>query len=161
MAGAGLQILLLLLVSNAAPILTARLFGSLGTWPIDLGRSLPDGQPLFGSSKTWRGLIAVLVTACVSAWYLGLGVRFGLIFGLLIITGDLLSSFCKRRMSVPPSGQCLGLDQLPESLIPVLYAVPAVGIPWWWVIVLPLAFMVIELLVSPPLYWLKIRKRPY
>lgn len=156
-----MQVLLLLLVSNAAPILSARLFGSFGNLPVDLGRVLSDGQPLFGSSKTWRGLVAVLVTACVSAWYLGFGVRFGLIFGLLIITGDLFSSFFKRRMGLPASGQCLGLDQLPESFFPVLYAVPAVGLPWWWIILLPPVFMVIELLVSPPLYWLKIRKRPY
>ena len=155
------KILIMLLASNAAPILIAWLFLSAGDLPLDLGHHLADGQPLFGSSKTWRGLFASLVVTCVLSAALGFGYRFGLVFGALVMTGDLFSSFVKRRRGLAPGDQSLGLDQLPESFAPALYAVAVTGIQWWWVILLPLAFMLLELAVSRPLYWLKIRKRPY
>jgi len=155
------EILFMLLASNAAPILVAWLFRSAGDLPLDLGHHLADGRPLFGSSKTWRGLVASLVVACVLSAALGFGYHFGLVFGALVMTGDLFSSFVKRRRGLAPGDQSLGLDQLPESVAPTLYAVAVTGIPWWWVILLPLAFMLLELVVSRPLYWLKIRKRPY
>ena len=110
---------------------------------------------------TWRGLVASLVVACVLSEALGFGYLFGLVFGSLVMTGDLFSSFVKRRRGLAPGDQSLGLDQLPESIAPTLYAVAVTGIQWWWAILLPLAFMLLELAVSRPLYWLKIRKRPY
>lgn len=120
-----------------------------------------DGRALLGNSKTWRGLIAALAVACVVAVLAGFSFEFGLVFGLLTMTGDLLSSFVKRRKGLAPSDQCLGVDQLPESLLPSVYSVAVLGLQWWWVIVLPLTFMLLELFISRPLYWLKIRKRPY
>ena len=155
------KILIMLLASNAAPILVAWLLRSAGDLPLDLGHQMADGRPLFGSSKTWRGLVASLVVTCVLSAVLGLGYRFGLVFGALVMTGDLFSSFVKRRRGLASGDQSLGLDQLPESFAPTLYAVAVTGIQWWWVLVLPLAFMLLELAVSRPLYWLKIRKRPY
>lgn len=128
---------------------------------MDLGRILPDGQPCLGASKTWRGLLATIATTCLLAPQLGFSYIFGLVFGALVMAGDLFSSFVKRRRGLAPSDQSLGLDQLPESVLPVLYAVVVTGLPWWWVIVLPMLFMAIELLVSRPLYLLGVRKRPY
>ena len=86
---------------------------------------------------------------------------FSLVFASLTMSGDLLSSFLKRRGGLNPSDQCLGLDQLPEAVLPCIYAVASTGLQWWWVLLLPLLFMLLELLVSRPLYQLKIRKRPY
>lgn len=36
------------------------------------------------------------------------------------MTGDLVSSFVKRRIDLPPSSRASGLDQMPESLFPSL-----------------------------------------
>lgn len=161
MLASAFNIILLLVVVNGAPILAARAFGSRGQLPVDLGRLLADGHPLFGSSKTWRGLVAAALAGALCAPLLGFSPSFGLLFAALAMAGDLFSSFCKRRRGLAPSDQSLGLDQLPESFLPVLYAVPVTGLPWWWLFLLPALFMVLELLVSRPLYWLKIRKRPY
>ena len=130
-------------------------------WPIDFGYQLPDVRPLFGMSKTWRGLAAALACCALLAPLLGYSMSFGVFFACLSMTGDLFSSFVKRRIGLAPSDQCLGLDQLPESLLPCAYAVAYTALPWWWAILLPLLFMVLELLVSRPLYRLKIRQRPY
>ena len=92
---------------------------------------------------------------------LGYGWGFGAVFGLLAMTGDLASSFIKRRMGMPPSDKCTGLDQLPEALLPSLYAAWVLGLAWWSTLLLPLVFMLFDMLISRPLYKLRIRKRPY
>jgi len=92
---------------------------------------------------------------------LGYSIQFGLVFSCLAMVGDLGSSFLKRRLGLNPSDQCLGVDQIPEALLPCMYTVTIAGLPWWLVILVPLLFMALELLVSRPLYHLKIRKRPY
>jgi CDP-archaeol synthase len=44
----------------------------------------------------------------------------GLLVGAAAMAGDLFSSFLKRRLDLPPSSKATGLDQVPESLIPLL-----------------------------------------
>jgi len=156
-----IKLLVMLLATNGAPVLVARVFQSHGAQPLDLDRQLHDGRPIFGSSKTWRGLAAALVTSSVLSMLFGYDTWFGLLFGVLVMTGDLISSFIKRRMGLAPSDQCMGLDQLPEAFIPSVYAVSVMGADWWWAVLLALAFTLLEILISRPLFWLNIRKRPY
>jgi len=156
-----LQTLILLLATNGAPVLAAFIFRSYGALPVDLGKKLQDGYPVFGSSKTWRGLTSALFASCILSMLFGYGAWFGLVFGTLAMTGDLISSFVKRRRGLQASDRSPGLDQLPESIIPSIYALVVLGLEWWWAILLPLSFMLIQILISKPLYWFKIRKRPY
>jgi len=156
-----LQILIILLAANGAPILAALLFRSRGDLAIDLGRQLPDGHPLFGYSKTWRGLAAALFAACALSLFFGYGLSFGLISGALAMTGDLLSSFVKRRRGLAPSDHCMGLDQVPESLLPSIYAAEFLGVQWWWALIWSLTFTLTQMLLSRVLFWLHLRKRPY
>jgi CDP-2,3-bis-(O-geranylgeranyl)-sn-glycerol synthase len=139
----------------------ARIFQSHGAQALDLGRQLHDGRPVFGPSKTWRGLATALITSCILSMVFGYGLWFGFVFGVLVMSGDLISSFIKRRMNLKSSEQRMGLDQLPESFIPSVYAVGYLGQSWWWAVLLALAFMLLEILISKPLFWLNIRKRPY
>ena len=156
-----LKLLTMLLASNGAPILAARLFGSRANTPVDFNHRLGDGNALFGESKTWRGLFAALITACILALFFGFGLIFGLVFGCQVMLGDLISSFIKRRRGLAPSDRSTGLDQLPESLLPALYSCITMELAWWWAIVLSLVFLLVQLLISRPLFLLKIRKRPY
>ena len=75
--------------------------------------------------------------------------------------GDLLSSFVKRRLDIAPSGMALGLDQIPEVVIPLLLVQRQVGLGPADIITVTLWFIVIELLLSRVLFRLHIRKRPY
>jgi len=156
-----LQILIILLAANGAPVVAALLLRSRGHLAIDLGRQLPDGHPLFGASKTWRGLAAALFASCTLSLYFGYGLVFGLISGALAMAGDLLSSFVKRRRGLAPSARFRGWDQVPESLLPSVYATAVLGVDWWWAIIWSLSFTLIQMLVSRPLFWLHLRKRPY
>jgi CDP-2,3-bis-(O-geranylgeranyl)-sn-glycerol synthase len=96
---------------------------------IDLGRTLSDGQRIFGDGKTWRGLVGGTVAGAV------LGLVLSLPFGLLApssswsfgsptvafvasailalgaLLGDLAGAFVKRRMHLPRGAKATGLDQ--------------------------------------------------
>jgi hypothetical protein len=56
-----------LAVANGTPILVEKLLGRFLAFPIDGGLELTDGKPLFGSSKTLRGLaLSILATTAVA-----------------------------------------------------------------------------------------------
>jgi len=118
--GAILQLLILLAIANSAPIAAKRLLHDRFSYPLDGGFVFFDGRPLFGPSKTIRGiLIAVLVTS-ICAPLIGLEWETGALIASVAMVGDLFSSFLKRRMKLPSSGKATGLDQVPESLFPAV-----------------------------------------
>ena len=155
------KVLLLLMAANGAPILARKLLGSRFNRPIDSQRRLADGQPLFGPSKTWRGLFTALLTTPVVAALVSLSPWIGLLTAAFAMAGDLLSSFVKRRMRIPPSDMALGLDQIPESLLPLLVVGPLLGVGASTILLLTLLFLVLELALSQVLYRFNIRRRPY
>jgi CDP-2,3-bis-(O-geranylgeranyl)-sn-glycerol synthase len=155
------KILFLLLAANGAPILGRLLFGDRFGQPVDGNWHFTDGQPLFGPSKTWRGIVFALLITPLIAVLLRLPIEIGLLIAILAMLGDLLSSFIKRRLRIAPSGMALGLDQIPESLLPLLGAGLYFEMDWLAFAELALIFLVLELLLSRVLYWLHIRKQPY
>jgi CDP-2,3-bis-(O-geranylgeranyl)-sn-glycerol synthase len=156
-----IKLQVLLLAVHGAPVLMDYIFGSRGKIPVDFNRCFKDGRPLFGASKTWRGLIGALLVSCVLSGLFQFGLVFGIIFGALGMAGDLFASFVKRRIGLESSARFRGLDQIPESLLPSFYATCSLSLSWIWIVLLPLVFMLCEMLISIPLYYLKIRKRPY
>ena len=156
-----LKLLLLVIVANIAPVLARNVLGGLWARPIDGGLVLGDGQPLFGPSKTWRGLAAALLLTAVAALLLRLPFGFGLLIATVSMLGDLLSSFIKRRLGRASSSQFLGLDQIPEALLPLIVGRLWLDYSWLTVIVISLLFMLLEMLSSPILFRLGIRRRPY
>jgi hypothetical protein len=142
-----------LAVANGTPILVEKLLGRFLAFPIDGGLELTDGKPLFGSSKTLRGLALSILATTAVAPLIGLDWKIG---GLLAATacslGDLLSSFMKRRMGLAPSCQAMGLDQIPESLPPLLACWFFLPLTIVDVVVATLIFFVSELSLSQVLF---------
>ena len=154
-------VLVLLVVANGTPILVQRLFGARFATPLDGGLRLGDGRYLFGPGKTIRGVVFSIVVTALIGRLLGFGLGTGLLFGALTMAGDLSSSFIKRRLRIPSGGMALGLDQVPESLFPLLGCMSILGLDLTSVAVLVLAFLVLELALSRLLHRLGIRDRPY
>jgi len=155
------EVLILLIVANAAPILAAWCLGSVGNWPLDSGRVLADGNPVLGGHATWRGLIlAVVATSLMGAW-IGLGAGLGAGVGLLAMVGDALSSFIKRRLGLEPGAKARGLDQIPEALLPLLGVAGPLGLGWFEVLLTVATFTAFDMAVSGPLNRLHLRHRPY
>ncbi|GGY74023.1 CDP-archaeol synthase [Marinobacter zhanjiangensis] len=154
-------LLVLLILANGLPVVAARLLHHRFDLPVDGGRRWRDGRPLLGASKTWRGLLAGLLGCALCAPLLGLSAAFGAVYGALALAGDLLSSFIKRRLGLEASARASGLDQLPESALPVAFAWLWLDLPAWQAIGVVLLFVTGNVLSSPLLYRLGIRKRPH
>ncbi len=156
-----LTLLALLGAANGAPVLAKRVLGARWSWPIDGGLRFFDGHPVFGKSKTLRGIVSsILATAAIAA-LLGIPVEVGAFFAAAAMLGDLFSSFVKRRLGKPSSSQALGLDQVPESLFPLLVCWNALGLTLADAAATVALFFAGELLLSRLLYKLNIRDRPY
>jgi CDP-archaeol synthase len=115
-----LGLLMLLVLANSAPLAARTLLGERWSSPIDGDRRFVDGRPIFGRAKTVRGAALAILVTSATAPLLGLGWRVGLVVACFAMAGDLFSSFCKRRLGLPPSSPALGLDQIPEVLFPLL-----------------------------------------
>ncbi|BAR57913.1 hypothetical protein NK6_4747 [Bradyrhizobium diazoefficiens] len=120
-----------------------------------------DGRPLFGSSKTIRGIIVSIVATAIGAVFLGLDPERGALVAVVAMVGDLLSSFLKRRLNFPPSSQAIGLDQVPESLFPLLACRDMLSLSYVDIVVAVWLFFVGELATSRILYMLRLRDQPY
>jgi CDP-2,3-bis-(O-geranylgeranyl)-sn-glycerol synthase len=155
------KLLLLLLAANGAPILARWLLGPRLAWPLDAGRSGPDGRPWLGPHKTWRGLAAALLVTSLLAWLLGLSPWLGLALAALAMLGDLLASLVKRRLGIAAGGAAPLLDQLPEALLPLLVLQASLGLDWPALLRLTLGFVGLDYLLSWLLYRWHIRQRPY
>lgn len=156
-----LLLLLLVTIANGTPVLAKRLLGNRFAWPIDGGKRFPDGQPIFGHAKTFRGLILAVAATSAGALCLGLDWTTGAVVGASAMAGDLSSSFIKRRLALPPHSQALGLDQIPEVLLPLLACQPTFDLGVLDIVAGVAAFIVGELLLSKLLYRVGIRARPY
>lgn len=156
-----LELLVWLALANGGPVIATRLLGGRWAWPLDGGRLAPDGRRLLGPSKTVRGLVvAVLLVALAASlgghpWWLGAA------FGAAAMVGDAFSSFLKRRLGIEPSGQAVGLDQAPEALLPLLVVYRPLGLDALAVVLLVVLFTVAQALISPLMYRLGVRRRPY
>jgi len=155
------QLLVLVAVANATPVVTKKVFGEVFAVPLDGGAVFIDGRPLLGGAKTIRGVVASLVATPIAAVLMGFGWELGALVAAAAMAGDLFSSFVKRRLGLPPSSMAVGLDQIPESLFPLIAA------RWFLpVTLLDMAagtaiFFVCEIALSRILFKLRMRDEPY
>ncbi len=147
-----------------------------------LFRWLPGGVPiskrLLGSNKTWRGIIAAILTGGLVFWlqqllyalgfrqfaliaYSDFSVALGFMLGAGAILGDLVKSYLKRGYNLPPGARWLPWDQLDFVFGGIIFS--------WFVYVPPAEVVLVLLVISPVLhiainhiaYWLRIRKEKW
>ena len=156
-----LQLLVLLTLANGAPVVAKKMFGDRFSVPLDGGLAFFDGRPVLGKSKTVRGIVVAIVATAAVAPLIGLDLATGAIVAAAAMAGDLLSSFVKRRLDFKPSSQALGLDQVPESLLPMLAARTALSLTAIDIAAGVAIFLVGELLLSRLLFQVHLRDEPY
>lgn len=142
------DLVVLLLIANAAPVIASLLFGHHGDWPVDGKRCWRDQRRLLGPSKTIRGVIAAVLMTALVAPLLNLTWLQGASFGLLAMAGDLASSFVKRRLGFASSQSVPLLDQVPETLLPLWVMQPAMAIAAREIVAAMAVFLVLDLLLS-------------
>lgn len=136
--------LALLIAANGTPVIAAKLARDAGAAPLDFGWIMPDGERLFGSHKTWRGLICGVLGCALAAAVLGLPPALGAGFGAVSLVADALSSAVKRRMRLEPGTETLGLDQLGEALLPLVSFAQPLVLNVVEVLVVTLSFVIID-----------------
>jgi CDP-diglyceride synthetase len=156
-----LQILVLLTFANGTPIVAKKIFGSRFALPLDAGIIFFDGRPVFGASKTMRGIVVSILITSAIAPFIGLDLTIGAIAASSAMAGDLFSSFVKRRLNFPPSSQALGLDQVPESLFPMLACRDALSLTIADIALGVGIFFIGELILSRLLFRAHLRDEPY
>lgn len=156
-----LTLLILLLVANGSPVVARAICGRRCNAPLDRGRSLGDGRRLLGASKTYLGVSVAVLSSSALAPVLGLDWYVGTLIGIGSMLGDALSSFIKRRRNLPPGARATGLDQIPESLLPMLACKPLLGLAWWQVALLTLLFMLANLGISRLTASIGLRHHPH
>jgi hypothetical protein len=145
-----IQLLILVAVANATPIATKKVFGEVLSAPLDSG-----------AAKTVRGIVLSVLATMVVAVLLGLGWKIGAVVAATAMAGDLFSSFVKRRLRRPPSSMAVGLDQIPESLFPLIAAQWFLPVTLIDMAVGTAIFFVCGIALSRILFKLRIRDEPY
>lgn len=156
-----LELLILVTVANGTPVIIKKLLDQDLDLALDGGLNFFDGRRLFGPSKTVRGVVSAVLATTLGAMLMDFEWFIGTVIGSFSMAGDLFSSFIKRRLKMPPSSMALGLDQVPESLFPLLVVQPMLTLTVMDIAAVVVIFSVGGLLVSRILYKLNIRDRPY
>jgi CDP-2,3-bis-(O-geranylgeranyl)-sn-glycerol synthase len=139
----------LLIAANAVPVIVGKLARGRAALPLDFGRVMPDGERLFGSHKTWRGLASGIAACALLALYLGLPVWLGAAFAAVSLAADACSSAAKRRMRLKPGSEVLGLDQLAETLIPLFVFAEPLGLQLTEIVLVTVCFVVLDTVTAP------------
>ncbi|HYL33236.1 MAG TPA: CDP-archaeol synthase [Stellaceae bacterium] len=155
------QLLILLAAANGAPVIGRRLLRDRFAWPLDGGVCAFDGRPLLGPSKSVRGIVLALVATAAVAPLVGLTPTVGITVAAIAMAGDLISSFIKRRFGLQSSSRAVGLDQVPESLLPALACWHTLMLDVGDIVAVTAIFFIGEIALSRLLYHWRIRERPY
>jgi CDP-2,3-bis-(O-geranylgeranyl)-sn-glycerol synthase len=155
------RLLLLLGVANASPIVATRLLDPRWRTPLDGGMRFFDGRALLGPSKTVRGATAAIVATALAAPVLSIPLGLGALIGAAAMTGDALSSFTKRRLGIASSGRATGLDQIPESVLPLLAVQGVLDLSAYQILGITVMFFALDIPIARLCYLLGIRNTPY
>jgi CDP-2,3-bis-(O-geranylgeranyl)-sn-glycerol synthase len=155
------ELLILVTLANGAPVIAKKVLGDRLGAPLDGGKVFFDGKPVFGPTKTLRGIVTSLLVTPAAALILGFSWQFGLLVAVGAMAGDLLSSFAKRRMRMSSSSMALGLDHIPESLLPLFASSLLLPVSLLDILAGTTIFCAGALLLSPLLCRLNLRDRPY
>jgi CDP-archaeol synthase len=156
-----LQLLLLLMLANGTPVIAKKILGARFSYPLDGNLQFIDRRPLLGPSKTVRGIVLAVLVTTAGAPVVGLSWIVGLLVASCAMAGDLVSSFTKRRLDLPPSSRASGLDQIPEALLPLLACRSLLSLTAADIALGVGLFLIGEVVISRLLYRFRLRDRPY
>jgi CDP-2,3-bis-(O-geranylgeranyl)-sn-glycerol synthase len=118
---------------------------------MDFGRSLSDGQRIFGDHKTVRGFASGLTVGAIVGVFESMFLAQNLLplaflASLGALLGDMIGAFVKRRLGIKPGGLFPVLDQLDFVVGAAVLASLVLDVS--------LGTAVIVLLVTPPIHLL-------
>ena len=168
-------------VANMVPIFAAHIPGlKRFNQPIDFG-AVYRGKRVFGSHKTWRGLVCGIVAAILTLWlqqilvanvdwvarlasevdYAALPtIVVGALFGFGALAGDAVESFFKRQRGVAPGEGWFPFDQTDYIIGGALAVSPFMRLEFGQYAILILLWLAVHVVASYIGYLLKLKERP-
>ena len=168
-------------IANVTPIFAAHIPGLRKlSMPLDMGKTY-KGKPIFGSHKTWRGIVTGVIFATLTLWLQQLAVEnyawaqsltsdvdyahlpvllLGPLFALGALGGDAIESFFKRQKGVAPGHGWFPFDQIDYIIGGAIATMPFVTLSIWqyaWLVLLWLVVHVISTVIG---YFLGLKERP-
>jgi hypothetical protein len=156
-----IKLIILLTIANGTPVLAKKICGNRFSGPVDGYCRFIDRRPLFGPAKTIRGVLVSVALTGAAAPLLGMEAATGALVGSMAMIGDLFSSFIKRRLNFAPSSRTTGLDQIPEALFPLLACRVSLSLTMTDILLCVSIFSVGQIILSPVLYRMRVRDRPF
>ena len=153
-----IKILIFLLLANFLPPFAKVIMGNRFDAPLDGGSVWTDGRRILGSHKTIRGCLFSLIGCALVSPLFGFSIHIGLSASVLVLTGDLLTSFIKRRLDHEPGRVDLVLDQFLEGFLPTIFIIHQQNLSWWRVASIMLLFIPLTYLGSRFWYFLHYKK---
>ena len=157
--------------ANMAPVIVKKI--RLFDLPIDFNKKMAN-KPLLGKNKTFRGLIFGIVFAIIISYLQFLmqnagffrSISFadyknwallGFLMGLGALTGDLVKSFFKRRLSINPGEKFIPFDQTDFVIGALVFVMPVFGLTLKIFVVSLLLSFVLHIIVNHIAFYLRIR----
>lgn len=149
--------------ANMAPVIFKKRLNFLAI-PIDFGKMI-NNKPLFGKTKTFRGLILGILSAILVCFIQFSLYRYplfkeisiieyekenfillGFLFGFGALFGDLIKSFFKRKLNKKPSESWKIIDQIDYVIGTLLFLSPIIILSFpkiFWILILSLGLTII------------------
>lgn len=164
-------------LANMAPVLLQHKFNFLAQ-PIDQGKKW-RGREIFGSHKTWRGIIVATISGgllYVGQYllamsnpifnnlpfnYLSAPIWFGFIISLAAILGDLMKSFFKRQFNIAAGKSWIPFDQWDFLITSTAVLYWYFFVPYYfWLLILGFGLF-LHMAINRVGFWLKIKNTPW
>lgn len=168
-------------IANMMPVFAARWpLLSKYEYPVDFGKTF-RGKRIFGTHKTWRGLVVGIIFATITlavqvflvrhidglasltdqVEYVSLPIFIlGPLFGFGALAGDIAESFFKRQVGIRPGDGWFPFDQTDYIVGGALATMPFVQLTVFQYFVLIIIWLIIHVISSYIGYLLGVKERP-
>jgi len=142
-------------IANSTPVILT------GWGSLDGDTKFIDGEPILGNHKTVRGTLSGIIAGTLTGILQGQPYR-GALMAIGAILGDLIVSFIKRRLKLPPGAMFPIADQMSFIVLAVIFDMLIVPVLQWdRILVILLVTLPIHYFANVIAWMLKLKSKPW
>ena len=142
-------------IANSTPVILT------GWGSLDGDTKFIDGEPILGNHKTVRGTLSGIIAGTLTGILQGQPYR-GALMAIGAILGDLIVSFIKRRLKLPPGAMFPIADQMSFIVVAVIFDMLIVPVLQWdRILVILLVTLPIHYFANVIAWMLKLKSKPW
>ncbi len=142
-------------IANSTPVILT------GGGSLDGDNKFIDGEPILGTHKTVHGTLSGIIAGTLTGILQGQPYR-GALMAIGAILGDLIVSFIKRRLKLPPGAMFPIADQMSFIVVAVIFDMLIVPVLQWdRILVILLVTLPIHYFANVIAWMLKLKSKPW